>query len=281
MPDSMGDWGDLLRYSFMPSRQPPQSETKKYDITSEVVILLLQGLAVMFLVGIGMALGFAVVVHELQFSPGLDVAIVRVILCSALLIGSVLAGLSMTVWADLRAGVVFMALGWLLGGLVYQLIPGWAETAAWPWALLFGAISFNYGAYYTRKAFKSEIEEPFERGMPATERVKLEFLEWMMGQQQAAAAPKAAVDVWIQMGNGEVKMASLPGTLLDVKKFCVAALADKLALDVTLPRSHPIWEEAYNRGLIAPRDPNKPTLGQSATVAGRHVFQRVLEEMQP
>ena len=279
MPDSMGDMGDLLRYAFFPSRQPPQSETKKYDITSEVVILLLQGLAVMLLVAIGMALGFAVVVHELQFSPGLDVAIVRVILCSALLIGSVLAGLSMTVWADLRAGVVFMALGWLLGGLVYQLIPGWAETAGWPWALLFGAISFNYGGYYTRNAFKSEIEEPFERGMPATERVKLEFLQWMMEQQQAAAAPKAAVDVWIEAANGQVKIASLPGTLADVEKFCRAAIDGNLALDKTLPRAHPIWAEVYSRGLIAPRDSNKPTLGSVSTVAGRHVFERVLAEL--
>ncbi len=276
----LGDMGDLMKYAFFPSRQPPQVEKVDYNIKTQVVILLLQGLAVMLLMGIGMALAFAVIVHELQFSPGLDVTIVRVILAGGAGAGAMLAGLGMTVGADLQAGVFFMALLFVLGGGVYWLVPSWAETAAWPWALLFGAISFNYGAYYTRQAFRSEIEDPFDRGMPATERVKLEYLEWIMGQQMAAAAPRAAVDVWIQTGNGEVKIASLPGTLADVEKFCKAAIDGRLALDKTLPRSHPIWGEARNRGLIAPRNPDKPTLGQFATVAGQHVFQRVLAELE-
>lgn len=276
-----GDMGDLMKYAFFPSRQPPQQETKKFDIKSEVVILLLQGLAVMCLVGIGLALGFAVVVCELGFLPGLDVVIVQVIVGAGAGAGAVLAGISLAWAKNFQAGIFFMALLAALGGLVYLLVPRWAETAAWPWALLFVAFAFCYGAYYTAQAFKSEIKDPFERGMPATERVKLEFLEHMMDQQIAAAAPKAAVDVWIQVENGQVKVASLPGTLADVEAFCRAGLADKLALDRTLPRSHPIWTEAYNRGLIAPRDPNKPTLGSVATVAGRHVMERVLEELEP
>ncbi len=275
-----GDFGDMFRYMWLPSRQPPQQETKKFDIKSEVVILLLQGLAVMLLVLIGMALAFAVVVHELQFNPGLDVTIVRVIVGVGTGVGAVLVGIMLTWKKDLQVGVFFMALLFVLGGVVYLFVPQWADTAAWPWALLFGAISFNYGAHHTRQAFKSEIEDPFERGMPATERVKLEYLDWMMEQARAAAAPRAgAVDVWIEAADGQIKIASLPGTLADVVKFCRAGLDNKLALDTILPRSHPIWDEAYNRGLIAPRDPNKPTLGQQATVAGRHVMERVLEEL--
>lgn len=274
------DMGDLMKYAFFPSRQPPQVEKVDYNIKTQVVILLLQGLAVMLLLLIGMALLFAVVVHEFQFSPGLDVTIVRVIVGAGAGAGALLAGIMLTWTKNLQAGVFYMALLFALGLAAYLLVPTWAGSAAWPWALLFGAISFNYGAYYTRQAFKAEIEDPFERGMPATERVKLEYLEWLMTQQMAAAAPRAAVDVWIEAANGEVKIASLPGTLADVEKFCKAGLADKLALDKTLPRAHPIWTEAYDRGLIASRDPNKPTLGQAATVAGQHVFKRVLEELE-
>ena len=274
-----GNMGDLMKYAFFPSRQPPQVEKVNYDITTQVVILLLQGLSVMLLVLIGIALLFAVVVRELQFSPGLDVTIVRVILGAGAGTGAMLVGIMLTWKKDLQVGVFFMALLFVLGGIVYQLVPRWADTAAWPWALLFGALAFNYGAYYTRRAFKAEIEDPFERGMPATERVKLEYLGWMMEQAMVAAAPRAAVDVWIQTGNEEVKITSLPGTLAEVETFCQAGLDNKLALDTTLTRSHPIWTEAYDRGLIAPRDPNKPTLGQQATVAGRHVFERVLEEL--
>lgn len=279
MPNS-GDMGDLMKYAFFPSRQPPQVEKVDYNIKTQVVILLLQGGAVMLLLLIGIALAFATVVHELQFSPGLDVAIVRVILCGLLWAGAVTAGVGITIKVDLKAGIFFMVLLAALGLLVYRLVPSWAETAAWPWGLLFGSISFNYGSYYTRQAFKEEIEDPAVRGMPASERTKQTAIEWMMTQAMAAAAPRAAVDVWIEAANGEVKIASLPGTLADVEAFCRAGLADKLALDKTLPRAHPIWTEAYNRGLIAPRDSNKPTLGSIATVAGRHVMERVLEELQ-
>ncbi len=276
-----GDMGDLMKYAFFPSRQPPQVEKVEYNITTQVVILLLQGLSVMLLVLIGMALFFAVVVSELQFSPGLDVTIVRVIVGAGTGAGAVLVGIMLTWKKNLQVGVFFMVLLFVLGGVVYLLVPQWADTAAWPWALLFGSIAFNYGAYHTRRAFVEEIDDPAVRGMPATERTKQMAIEWMMEQAMAAAAPRAgAVDVWIEAADGQIKIASLPGTLADVVKFCKAGLENKLALDTILPRSHPIWDEAYDRGLIAPRDPNKPTLGQQATVAGRHVFERVLEELQ-
>lgn len=214
-----------------------------------------------------------------QGSDGLDVAVMRVVVCGLLVVLGILAGLAMTVQADLRAGMVFMWILWAGAVVLYLLMPKLAEREVWPWLLSCMAVSFNYGAYFTQDAFKQEVKEPFRRGMPPTEEVKLEFLKWMLGQQMQAAPQSMPVDVWMQLEGGKAKLASLPGSHAEIRQFATDALADTLALDKTLPRTHPLWSEARERGLIRPRDVDKPTLGSVATRAGRQAFEYVLREL--
>lgn len=286
--DGFGDMGDLMKYAFFPSRQPPQVEKVDYNIKTQVVILLLQGGAVMLLVLIGMALLFALVVCEAQsiqpngpFS-GLDVAVVRVILCSLLWAGAAMAGVGITIKVNLQAGIFFMVLLAGLGLLVYQLVPSWATTAAWPWALLFGSISFNYGAHYTRRAFKEEIDDPAVRGMPASERTKQIAIDWMMKQAMAAAEPvvERPIEVTIEEdGRTHILYPHLSGTDGEKLKFAEDAVEDKLALGTTLPRTHPLWRETHARGLVVWRNDENHKEGQTPTAVGRHIFQRMLEEL--
>jgi len=71
----------------------------------------------------------------------------------------------------------------------------------------------------------------------------------------------------------------LSGTNEDKRTFARAAVDDKLALDRTLPRTHPLWRETHERGLVEWRDPDDHNQGQKATYAGKHVFARLLEDL--
>jgi len=108
-------------------------------------------------------------------------------------------------------------------------------------------------------------------------------VRFLIEQAQAERIPQELrpIEVAITGEGGGLKMLlpGLSGTDGDKRAFATDAVRDCLALDKTLPRTHALWQETHDRGLVEWRDPGDRNKGQKATLVGKHVFERLLEEL--
>jgi len=229
---------------FMRMVRPPTTEQKGFTPTTEVGILLLQGLALIGLLAVSSAFAFAALLawdvseqavrviaiagglvavvlvvsprlggmefnkamgllvvvclgylvsatalmETLSHTDGMDVEIVR-----ALVVGLgggmiLVIGTMMVFAGHYKAAGWFSVIAAVAVGATWWLMPTWAESDVWPWALSGISSSFCFGAYWTARAFKTEIDDPMLRGMSGFDRAALEYVnsEFLNGGEEDA-----------------------------------------------------------------------------------------------
>ncbi len=232
---------------FMRMMRPPTTEQKGFTPTTEVGILLLQGLTLIALLAvggalahaallawdlnvlevkvvgwggglvilllwlhdrlvdtevgkaiavlIGSALGYFVAVHALAelllLQPDLEVEIVSLLIVVVALALILVMSTLMVFAGHYRAAAWFTVVVAAIAVAAWWFVPDFANDPLWPWALSGLAFCFNYGAYWTGRAYRTEIEDPMKRGMSGLERA---ILTWVGNEWMSEDEPELAPD---------------------------------------------------------------------------------------
>ena len=297
MPSS--DNGGGQQPWFMRLMRPPTTEQKGFSITSEVTIILLQGLALIVLLAIsgslihaallawdmnvtevrvvgwgaglvilmlwlhdrlvdtevgkalavllGSTLGYSAAVYALAdlllLQPGLDVEIVSALIIVAALLLILVLGTAMVFGKHYKAAAWFVSI--VAGGaaVTWWLVPTWAATSLWPWSLSGLSLCTAYGAYWTGRALKTEIDDPQKRGMTGLDRAILTWVgnEWLNGAEQEDTPWRQPILVNGQEIN---RLTDNERERVDFERFVLAAWEDS-----TFEGLKKKW--GYNRTAVA------------------------------
>jgi len=139
---------------------------------------------------LGSTLGYSAAVYALAdlllLQPGLDVEIVSALIIVAALLLILVLGTAMVFGKHYKAAAWFVSI--VAGGaaVTWWLVPTWAATSLWPWSLSGLSLCTAYGAYWTGRALKTEIDDPQKRGMTGLDRAILTWVgnEWLNGAEQ-------------------------------------------------------------------------------------------------
>ncbi|MFH1485980.1 MAG: hypothetical protein ABIH46_07915, partial [Chloroflexota bacterium] len=196
----------------------------------------------------------------------------------------VVTGIWLTVKVGLKQGMVWML---LLGGMVtagYLTVDDAAALAEYPWGLTIVAGCWDFATALLVIAFKRELNNPWDPPSP-DDRIRLAFLEiclQRMLQDTEQPAPLPAIEVVIPTagGAGQRMLRFLDVPAVQLEKFAQHAIADTLAIDVTLPRGPfaQIRDQGLDAGMLVWR--NKSVKKKVvATAYGKHVFRGIVEQL--